>query len=52
MVIIKPHPRCPTGSFWWKDILKLFEKFKSFSVVCPIKAIQLYYGLKIGLVTP
>jgi hypothetical protein len=19
---------CPIGSFWWKDVLKLFEKFK------------------------
>jgi hypothetical protein len=22
-----PQSRCPVGSFWWKDILKLFEKF-------------------------
>lgn len=30
-----PHARCPVGSFWWKDVLKLFEKFKQFSTCQP-----------------
>jgi hypothetical protein len=32
-----PQARCPTGSFWWKDILKLFKQFKSMSVCIPNK---------------
>ena len=27
-----PHIRSLVGSFWWKDIIKLFDKFQSFSV--------------------
>jgi hypothetical protein len=27
---IPPHARCPIGSFWWKDIIKLFPDFGSF----------------------
>jgi hypothetical protein len=27
-----PHARSHVGSFWWKDVLKLFENLKSFSV--------------------
>jgi len=27
-----PHARSLVGSFWWKDVLKLFDKFKSFTV--------------------
>lgn len=30
-----PHDRSPSGSFWWKDVIKLFEKFKSFAVCHP-----------------
>jgi len=29
---IPPHDRCPSGSFWWKDIMKLFGKFKAFDL--------------------
>jgi hypothetical protein len=32
---IASHDRSPTGSFWWKDILKLFEKFKTFAFCQP-----------------
>lgn len=28
-----PHARCPVGSFWWKDVLKLHSDFSSM-VVC------------------
>lgn len=27
-----PHVRNPSGSFWWKDIIKLFGTFKAFAV--------------------
>lgn len=27
-----PHARSHVGSFWWKDVLKLFEKFKYFTI--------------------
>lgn len=26
-----PHARCPVGSFWWKDILKLHVEFRALS---------------------
>jgi hypothetical protein len=32
-----PQARSPLGSFWWKEILKLFRTFKTFSVCNPIK---------------
>lgn len=32
-----PHLRSPVGSFWWKDVLKLFEKFDSISICSPNK---------------
>ena len=32
---IPPHERSPTGSFWWRDIIKLFEKFKAFAICHP-----------------
>lgn len=28
---IPPHAKSPTGSFWWKDLLKLTEIFRSIS---------------------
>lgn len=30
-----PHARCLVGSFWWMDVLKLFEKFKQFTTCQP-----------------
>jgi hypothetical protein len=30
-----PHARSPVGSFWWKDIMKLFGKFQNFASCCP-----------------
>jgi hypothetical protein len=27
--------RSPVGSFWWKDVLKLFDKFQAFSICNP-----------------
>lgn len=30
-----PQARSPCGSFWWKDIMKLFNYFKSFSISIP-----------------
>jgi hypothetical protein len=30
-----PHNRSPSGSFWWKDIIKLFSKFKEFAICQP-----------------
>jgi hypothetical protein len=30
-----PQSRSPVGSFWWKDILKLFEKFQNFAKCTP-----------------
>jgi hypothetical protein len=32
---IPPHARSPCGSFWWKDIIKLFGKFKVFGTSHP-----------------
>lgn len=32
---IPPHAKSPCGSFWWKDILKLFSKFKGFAICHP-----------------
>jgi hypothetical protein len=32
---IPPHARCPVGSFWWKDILKLFLVFSSIATCNP-----------------
>jgi len=32
-----PHARSPVESFWWKDVLKLFEKFRNFSICIPNK---------------
>jgi len=34
---IPPHSKKPCGSFWWKDVLKLFPKFKEFSLCKPRK---------------
>jgi hypothetical protein len=31
-----PQARSPVGSFWWKEILKLFNTFKTFSTCNPI----------------
>jgi len=28
---IQPHARCPVGSFWWKEILKLHVEFRALS---------------------
>ena len=25
-----PHAKSPSGFFWWKDVIKLFSKFKAF----------------------
>jgi hypothetical protein len=30
-----PHARWPVGSFWWKDVLKLFISFKSLTICSP-----------------
>lgn len=30
-----PQARCPSGSFWWKDLLKLFKDYKSMSICVP-----------------
>jgi len=30
-----PHARNPCGSFWWKDIIKLFGKFKEIAICHP-----------------
>ena len=30
-----PHARSPTGSFWWKDVLKLYDKFLAMSRCVP-----------------
>ena len=32
-----PQARCPIGSFWWKEIPKLFKNFKTFSTCNPIR---------------
>lgn len=32
-----PHARCPVGSFWWKDILKLADTYKQFTTCVPAK---------------
>lgn len=32
-----PHARSPVGSFWWKDIMKLFENFKVLASCHPHK---------------
>ena len=30
-----PHARSPMGSFWWKDIMKLFPNFQKISMCVP-----------------
>jgi hypothetical protein len=32
-----PQHRSPTGSFWWKDVIKLFDKMESMSTCSPNK---------------
>lgn len=32
-----PHAKSPVGSFWWKDVLKLFDKFQEFTICKPGK---------------
>jgi len=34
---IPPHSKNPCGSFWWKDVLKLFPKFRDFAKSNPGK---------------
>lgn len=34
---IPPHARCPIGSFWWKDLLKLSDDFKKLATCTPSK---------------
>jgi hypothetical protein len=34
---IPPHARSPTGSFWWKDLLKLTDDFKNLIRCVPSK---------------
>jgi len=41
-----PPVRSHCGSFWWKDILKLFEKFKSISVCIPNKGNTVVFWLE------
>lgn len=41
-----PQARCPTGSFWWKDILKLFDKFRSISICIPKKGSTVLFWLE------
>ena len=30
-----PQARCPVGSFWWKDLLKLFIPFSNLTICVP-----------------
>ena len=32
---VPPHARCPVGSFWWKDVLKLYPDFTSWQHASP-----------------
>jgi len=32
-----PQARSPVGSFWWKDVLKLFDKYQSMASCIPNK---------------
>jgi hypothetical protein len=32
-----PQHRSPTGSFWWKDVIRLFDKFESMASCSPNK---------------
>jgi hypothetical protein len=34
---IPPHSNKPCGSFWWKDVLKVFPKFIEFALCKPRK---------------
>jgi len=34
---IPPQSKKPCGSFWWKDVLKLFSKFREFALCKPRK---------------
>lgn len=34
---IPPHRKSPCGSFWWKDIIKLFSKYSEFASSSPCK---------------
>ena len=41
-----PQVRCPSGSFWWKNILKLFNNYKSISVCIPNKGDTVVFWLE------
>lgn len=32
-----PQARNPVGSFWWKEIISLFESYQSFAICNPSK---------------
>lgn len=40
-----PQVKSLSGSFWWKEILKLFDKYKSISVCIPNKGNTLVFWL-------
>ena len=41
-----PQARSPSGSFWWKDILKLFDKFRYISICIPKKGNTVLFWLE------
>jgi hypothetical protein len=45
---IPPHEKNPCGSFWWKDVLKLFPKFRSFASASLGRVTPPLFGLTIG----
>lgn len=34
---IPPHAKCPSGSFWWRDLLNLTDDFRKLSICVPSK---------------
>ena len=46
---VPPHARCPVGSFWWKDVLKLYPYFTSWQHANPTYVAPSSFGLITGL---
>jgi hypothetical protein len=45
---IPPHTKSPCGSFWWKDVLKLFPKFRELPYASLEKETPPVFGSTIG----
>lgn len=46
-----PQARSLVGSFWWKDVLKLFDNFRNLLPVLQTEAIQFCFGMDLGQIS-